>query len=325
MVAPSRSCLSLLDSFTRMGANSCNRLRKGLQIAYFPRIAGWRNVSQSPTLKRFRSSAAGRVGAVALAVLVLVAVFAPLIAPYNPLAQVTISFLPPSADHLLGTDELGRDIASRIIFGLRLSMFTAVATASLAAVIGISIGLVSGYFGGWLDALMMRIIDVILSVPAILLAIVLVGIMGGGLFPMIIAIAIVAVPAYTRLTRASVLTIREREFVLAQRAAGASTPDLMLRTVLPNVLGPAAVQFIITAAIAVLTESGLSFLGLGAPPPSPSLGAMLAAGNDNLFIAPYYAVVVGLAIGVLVAAIDAFGAGLQRVFGEASARGGVAA
>ena len=139
--------------------------------------------------------------------------------------------------------------------------------------------------------------------------------MGSGLAPLVIAIAIVGVPPFTRLTRASVLSVKERPFVDASRAAGASTPDLIVRTILPNVLGPAAVQFVVSASIAILAESGLSFLGLGAPPPAPSLGGMLASGNENLYVAPFYPFVVGLSIGALVAAFDAFGVGLQRVWG----------
>jgi peptide/nickel transport system permease protein len=163
----------------------------------------------------------------------------------------------------------------------------------------------------------------VLSVPAILLAIVLIAVLGGGLVPLIAAIAIVTMPAFARLTRAAVLTTKSREFVTAQRAAGASTASILLRTILPNAVGPAMVQLIITASTSVLTESGLSFLGLGAAPPAPSLGGMLAAGNENLFISPLYPVIVGFAIAVIVAAFDAFGTGLQRVYGYSSAGRGV--
>ncbi len=277
------------------------------------------------TWRRLASSRVGLVGAVMLAVLTLMAVLAPWLAPYDPLAQVSMSFEPISAKHILGSDELGRDIFSRILFGFRLSLLTAFSTSILAAMLGVGIGLVAGFFGGWLDGLVMRLMDVVLSVPAILLAIVLVAVMGGGLVPLIIAIAIVAVPTFARLTRASVLTIKEREFVAAQRAAGASTPDIVLRTVLPNVLGPTVVQLVITASTAVLTESGLNFLGLGVAPPNPSLGSMLAAGNENLFVSPVYPVIVGFAIALLVAAFDAFGVGLQRAYGTSAGRGGVLA
>ncbi len=274
---------------------------------------------------RLLSSPAGAAGSIALLILAVVAALAPVIAPFDPLAQIAFPFDGFSARHLLGTDELGRDILSRIIYGLRLSLVTAVSTALLAAVLGVAIGLVAGYFGGWIDGITMRVMDVVLSVPAILLAIVLVAIMGGGIVPLIIAIAIVGVPAFARLTRASVLSVKEREYVSAQRAAGASTGDIILRTVLPNVLGPAVVQLTVTASTAVLTESGLNFLGLGTAPPAPSLGSMLAAGNENLFMSPVYPVVVGFAIALLVATFDAFGAGLQRVVGGSARRGGVVA
>lgn len=260
-------------------------------------------------------------GGTVLLILILVAVFAPLMAPYNPLAQIAMPFEPLSAAHPLGTDELGRDLLSRLIYALRLTLLVAVSTSVLAGVVGVGVGLVAGFFEGWTDALLMRIMDVVLSVPAILLAIVLIAVMGGGLVPLIVAIAVVAIPAFARLTRATVLSVKSREFVTAQRAAGASTSSILLRTVLPNAIGPAIVQLIVTASISVLTESGLSFLGLGAAPPAPSLGGMLAAGNENLFISPLYPVIVGFAIAMIVASFDALGSGLQRMYGYSSAGG----
>ncbi len=275
--------------------------------------------------RRLLSTRAGQVGTLMLALLIAIAILAPWIAPFDPLAQVSQPFAPISWRHPLGNDELGRDILSRIILGSRLSLLTAFATALLAAAVGVAIGLVGGFFGGWLDAILMRVMDVVLSVPAILLAIVLVAIMGGGLVPLVVAIAIVAVPTFARLTRASVLTVKEREFVAAQRVAGAPTGDLVLRTILPNVLGPAVVQLVVTASTAILTESGLNFLGLGIAPPEPSLGSMLAAGNENLFLSPLYPVIVGFAIAILVATFDTFGAGLQSALGTTGSRSAVVA
>lgn len=264
-------------------------------------------------------------GAMLLGVLLLASLLAPWIAPHPPLAQSFAQLQPPSVAHWFGTDELGRDVFSRVLHGLRSSMLVAVASGVIAAFFGVVLGLLSGYLGGWLDAVIMRMIDMILTFPAMLLAVVMVAVMGGGLVPLIIALTVVGLPAYARLTRASVISIRERAYVTAQRAAGASTPDIMTRTVLPNSLGGAAVQFVVAASTAVLTESGLSFLGLGLPPPTPALGAMLAAGNTNLFIAPWYAVVIGLTITLLVVALDLVGTGLQRKFGAASRRSAVVA
>ena len=267
------------------------------------------------------ASPAALVGCVVLVLLVLVSVFAPFVAPHDPLAQIARPFEPISANHLLGTDELGRDLLSRLIYALRLTLLVAVLTSVLAGVVGIATGLVAGFFEGWFDAALMRLLDVVLSVPAILLAIVLIAVMGGGLLPLIVAIAVVAMPAFARLTRASVLSLKTRDFVTAQKAAGASNASILFRTILPNAIGPAMVQLIVTASISILTESGLSFLGLGASPPEPSLGGMLAAGNENLFISPFYPVIVGFAIAILVAAFDAFGSGLQRAYGYSSAGG----
>lgn len=250
-----------------------------------------------------------------MVVLILVAVAAPIVAPYGPLSQDLPSLLAPSLSHPFGTDELGRDVLSRVIYGLRLTLLTALGSASIAGLIGIPLGLVAGYVGGVVDAILMRIIDVILAFPATLLAVVLVAVMGGGLLPMIVAISLVGIPPFARLTRASALSVREREYVAAQRAAGAPSADIMVRTVLPNSVGSAGAQFIVTASIAVLTESGLSFLGLGAPPPAPALGSMLFQGNLNLFIAPWYSITVGLSIVAVVASLDALGNSLHRRFG----------
>ena len=275
----------------------------------------------------FRASALHKAGPVAmiggalLLLLIVIAVFAPFVAPYNPLAQIAMPFSPLSAAHPLGTDELGRDLLTRLIYALRLTLFVAISTSLLAGIAGIGIGLIAGFFEGWADALLMRLMDVVLSVPAILLAIVLIAIMGGGLVPLVAAIAVVGIPSFARLTRATVLSVKSREFVTAQRVAGASVGSILLRTILPNAVGPAIVQLIVTASISVLTESGLSFLGLGAAPPAPSLGGMLAAGNENLFVSPLYPVIVGFAIALIVASFDALGTGLQRIYGYSTAGG----
>ena len=261
------------------------------------------------------------IGGALLLLLIVIAVFAPFVAPYNPLAQIAMPFSPLSAAHPLGTDELGRDLLTRLIYALRLTLFVAISTSLLAGIAGIGIGLIAGFFEGWADALLMRLMDVVLSVPAILLAIVLIAIMGGGLVPLVAAIAVVGIPSFARLTRATVLSVKSREFVTAQRVAGASVGSILLRTILPNAVGPAIVQLIVTASISVLTESGLSFLGLGAAPPAPSLGGMLAAGNENLFVSPLYPVIVGFAIALIVASFDALGTGLQRIYGYSTAGG----
>ncbi|MGA4668780.1 ABC transporter permease [Propionibacteriaceae bacterium Y1923] len=284
--------------------------------------------SRGSTVRRsagFRGSRAGMLGAGLMAVLLLSSLLAPWIAPHAPLDQSFGILQQPSLSHPFGTDELGRDVFSRVLHGLRASLLVAVATAVLAGLVGVFLGLIAGYLGGWVDAVVMRLMDMVLAFPAMLLAVVMVAVMGGGLVPLIIALTVVGVPPYARLTRAAVISIRERGYVTAQRAAGASTPDIMARTVLPNSLGGAAVQFVVAASTAVLTESGLSFLGLGLPPPNPALGAMLAAGNDNLFIAPWYALAIGLVITVVVVALDLLGSGLQRQFGAAARRSAVVA
>lgn len=272
-----------------------------------------------------RSNRVPLVGGGVLLMLAIISLAAPLLPFPDPLQQGGGPFAPPSFVHFLGTDELGRDLWSRIMHGYRVTLLAALTASIGASALGVLLGLISGYFGGWVDAAIMRLLDVLLSIPAMLLAIVFVAILGGGMVPLVIAIMLIALPPFARLTRGSVLSVKEREYVTAQRAAGASTTDIMFRTILPNVAGPAGVQLVITASIAVLTESGLSFLGLGVPPPQPTLGGMLAAANTYLYQAPQYSLTLGLAISVLVASFDAVGSGLQRRLGVASGRGGMVA
>jgi peptide/nickel transport system permease protein len=266
-------------------------------------------------LRRFARSRSAVVGAGGLVLLAAVALLAPVVAPYQPNEQDAQSLLGPSAAHLLGTDELGRDIASRIVHGTRASLVVAFGAAALGALIGVPLGLVAGYLGRWVDAAAMRLIDLLLAMPGILLALVIIAALGPGRVNLIMAIGIGAVPEFARLTRAATLSVRDRDFVVAAMGMGASTPDTMFRTVLPNVLGPVVVQLVITASLAVVIEAGLSFLGLGTPPPAPSWGGMLQDARSYLYQSPSYGFFPGLCLAFTVFCLDRIGRGLQLAVG----------
>jgi ABC-type dipeptide/oligopeptide/nickel transport system permease subunit len=223
------------------------------------------------------------------------------------------AFLGPSRAYLFGTDDLGRNLFSRTIYGARVSLGTALIVVVAAASIGVPIGLVAGYREGLVDTLVMRVIDVILAFPAILLAMGMIAVIGAGWLNGALAVTIVSIPAFARLTRASVLQEKTREYVMAARTAGASTPRILLRTILPNCLGPLLVQVAFVATWAILLEAALSFLGLGVNPPTPSWGQMLSAGKTYLYRAWWYGFFPGLALTLVVLSLNTLGETTQRI------------
>lgn len=250
--------------------------------------------------------------------LIIVAILAPLIAPYDPTLQNRDALLLPpwwqaggSASYLLGTDPVGRDILSRLIFGSRFSLFIGLLVVSIALTGGIVIGLIAGFFRGWIDIVVMRIMDVILAFPSLLLALVLVAILGPGLLNAMLAIAIVLQPHFVRLTRAAVLTEKGRDYVVAARVAGAGPLHLMGRTILPNCLPPLIVQATLSFSTAILDAAALGFLGMGAQPPTPEWGTMLAEAREFILRAWWVVTFPGLAILVTVLAINLVGDGLR--------------
>ena len=263
-----------------------------------------------------RSLLGSRTAAFGLALtvlLALVALLAPWAAPYRPDEIHPIdSLLPPSSRYLLGTDDLGRDILSRIVYGARVSLMVGVIAVGIAALVGVPLGLIAGYHVGRLDALIMRVMDALLAFPAILLAIALMAVLGPSLQNAMVAIGIIYVPAFARITRANVLSVREKEFVEAARALGGGTLYIAALVVLPNCLSPLIVQGSLGVANAILVEAALSFLGLGVQPPEPSWGSMLAFGRSLLGRAPWYATFPGLAIFLTVLALNFLGDGLRE-------------
>jgi len=252
------------------------------------------------------------VGAVVVLFFVVVAVAAPLIAPDDPVA-ISWSAVrkPPSLEHWFGTDEIGRDVLSRVIFGARASLLAGVVSVCISLACGVPIGLVSGYVGGFLDGLLMRITDALLACPFLILAIALAAFLGPSLTNAMIAIGISAMPAFIRLTRAQVLNAKVEDYVEAARAVGNPHRRIVLRHILPNILAPIMVQATLAIAAAIIAEASLSFLGLGQQPPAPSWGSMLNTAKNFLDQAPWMAMWPGAAIFSVVLAFNLFGDGLR--------------
>jgi peptide/nickel transport system permease protein len=252
------------------------------------------------------------VGLAIVAVVALAALLAPLIAPTDPLAQnLGIGAVGPSAHHPFGTDKLGRDLFSRIVYGARVSIRIGFVAVGLAITIGTAIGMAAGYLGGKVDNVLMGAMDVMLAFPSIILAIAIATILGPSITNLMIAVGIVYIPQYARLARSSVLAIRDAEFVEAARAVGARSLPILARHMLPNILAPLIVQAALGIATAELEAAGLSYLGLGAQPPTPEWGAMLNDARDYWLSAPWALIFPGLAITLLVLGFNLLGDGLR--------------
>lgn len=288
------------------------------ESAFGALAAGTRRRALAEFWHYYSANTGAVIGLFVFAALVLMAIFAPLISPHLPQEQFRDSLLTPPAWQeggkpmfLLGTDAVGRDILSRLIHGARYSLFIGLVVVVFALVSGIVLGILAGYFGGWVDALIMRVMDIILSFPSLLLALVLVAILGPGLFNAMLAIAIVLQPHFARLTRAAVMAEKNREYVTASRIAGASHLRLMLRTILPNCVAPLIVQATLSFSTAILDAAALGFLGMGAQPPTPEWGTMLATAREFILRAWWVVTFPGLAILVTVLAINLMGDGLR--------------
>ena len=252
-----------------------------------------------------------------LVLMILTSLLARWILPFDALEQDYENILQaPGEVHWFGTDELGRDILARVVFGARTSLLTAAGSVAIAAVAGVPIGLLAGFFGGWRDMLLMRFIDVLLSLPGILFAMVLIAVLGRSQMAALVAVGITGIPSFARITRAQVLSLRKRDFVTAVEALGGSSSYNMFRTVLPNSWSPILVQVVILSSVAILIEASLAFLGIGIPPPTPSWGEMLRTGKSFLHDSPTYAVFPGLVLTFTILSLDTLGRTLARVLEE---------
>ena len=265
-------------------------------------------------LRSFGRSKRGMIGLVLLVLLVLIAIATPVIAPYDPIeSEINVQLEGPSLSHPMGTDELGRDVLSRVIYGARISIYVGIVAAGIAAVVGGLIGLFVGYTGGLIDSIVMRIMDSIMSFPSLVLAIAISTFLGRGLTSPLIAIGIVSIPLFARLSRGQALSVKENDYVLAARGLGASGWRIMLRHIMPNVAAPVIVQTSLAAGFAIITESSLSFLGLGAGPPTATWGSMIRTGYNFLETAPWLVAFPGTALFIAVISFNLTGDGLREV------------
>jgi peptide/nickel transport system permease protein len=266
-------------------------------------------------MRRTLRNPMGMFGASVVCLFILVALAAPLIAPYSPSQQFNGSELkPPGGAHLLGTDQLGRDLLSRIIYGTRASLAVGLLAVIIGASVGVLTGLIAGYVGGWVDGAIMRGYDALLAFPGVLLAIAVVAVTGPGVLNVAIAIGIAQMPADARLTRSIVLSLRERDYVLAARSLGATRNRIMGVHVLPNTIPPLLVQLSLAMGVAVLAEAALSFLGLGTQPPTPSWGGMLSDSRPFLRQAAWYGIWPGVALALLLVALNCLADALRHAF-----------
>ena len=269
----------------------------------------------SPTVNALRRLARHRLamfGAVLVALEVGLALLAPWIAPHEPnRMDYTAVLSGPTTEHPLGTDDLGRDLLSRTLYGSRLSLEVGIVAVLVAVVLGVPIGLVSGYLGGIFDEAVMRVVDAVMALPALVLALTIAAVLGPGIWNATVAIAVVAAPTYTRLVRGQVLSIKENDYVLAAQSIGAPTWVILMRHILPNAFSPVIVQASLGVGFAIILEASLSFIGLGAQPPTPSWGNMVQVGFQYLEIAPWFVLIPAVAIFLAVLGFNMLGDGLR--------------
>ena len=271
-----------------------------------------RKKSMTEFFNKIKKNKAAMVGAIIIFLYMLMMIIAPLIAPYDPYdVQLDQKLQSPSWQHIMGTDDKGRDIFSRILYGSRLSIGVGFSAVIFGSVIGITLGLLAGYYGKWVDSIISRILDVMLAFPGILLALAIVSALGPSLINVTIAVGFFSIPMFARIVRGSTMEVKKLEYIDAVRTLGANDFTILVKHVFPNILSPIIVQTSMRLATAILSAAGLSFLGLGAQPPSPEWGAMLSSGRDFIFSAPYMAIFPGLMISILVLGFNLFGDGLR--------------
>lgn len=270
--------------------------------------------SAAKGLRALAGSKSALVGLIIITVVVLLAILAPIIAPYDPvktnLREINQT---PSTSHLLGTDAFGRDILSRLLHGARLSLFLGIGSVLIGALVGVTLGLVTGFLGGWVDAIVMRVVDILMAFRLLLLSILIMAILGPSLTNVMIAIGVSLFATFTRLTRGEVLSIKGRDYVEAARAVGVDTPRMLVRHVLPNIMGTIIIFATLRLGAAILAEASLSFLGLGSSPPTPTWGLMIQEGLDQIRSNWWISTIPGVAITIVVLGFNLLGDGLRDV------------
>jgi peptide/nickel transport system permease protein len=257
----------------------------------------------------------GLIATVSLVLITLLAIFAPLIAQHDPLFQDRVAVLqPPSAEHWFGTDDIGRDVFSRILYGTRISLLVGLSVVIVTSIVGGIIGLASGYFGGWVDMIIQRIVDALYALPSLVLALFIAALLGPSVRNVIIAVSLVQIPRFVRVARAEMIKIRTTDYVAASRVIGAKPLRIILLHGVPNALPAMLVMGSLAFGVAIITEAALSFLGVGTPPPAPSLGTMLSQGTRFIGVAPWLVLFPGLMLSVSVMALNLMGDALRDVF-----------
>jgi ABC-type dipeptide/oligopeptide/nickel transport system permease subunit len=251
-------------------------------------------------------------GTVIILILILVAIFAPLLAPYDPNEQhLSITLQPPSKEFRLGTDDLGRDLLSRIIWGSRISMLVGIVAVSIAGVFGMGLGLIAGYYGKWTQSIIMRFIDALMAIPPLVLILAIAAVLGSGLFNVLLAIGVGLMPTYCRLMCGQILSLKENDYVIAARSVGASNARIMLRHLLPNSFPPLLVLITLNMGSAILMEATLSFLGIGISPPTATWGALISDGQTHILNSPMLSFLPGICILLVVLSFNMVGDGLR--------------
>ena len=265
-----------------------------------------------PALRRLLKDKGALTGLVVVLLFVIIGILAPYLAPFD-VAGINLAqaLQGPSLEHPMGTDQLGRDIFSRVLFGTRISLQIGVVTVSVALALGVPLGVVGGYIGGWPDTAIVLIIDILLAFPTILLALIMISILGPDLRNAIIAVGVASMPIFARLARASTISVKQNEYILAAIALGESKPSILVRHIFPNITSPLIVQTTLRIGTAILTAASLSFLGLGAQPPTPEWGAMVSEGRTLLQVAPHIIIFPGLAIMLCILGFSVLGDGLN--------------
>ncbi|MFP4643356.1 MAG: nickel transporter permease [Spirochaetales bacterium] len=285
----------------------------GASLGSVNRTGGATRARWITLLKRIAHHKTALIGGIFIVMLVCIALAPSLFATHDPIREQNVAnrFAEPSAEHWFGTDNLGRDVYSRVIYGTRVTLYIAFTSVLAGAVIGVTLGIIAGYYGGWTDTIIMRIMDVLLAFPGILLALAIVSALGASLDNVIIAIAIFSIPTFARIVRGSTLSVKTLEYIEAIRALGARDTKIIFQHILPNVLSPIVIQATLYIATAILIASGLSFLGLGAQPPIPEWGLMLSGGRDFIWNAIHVSLFPGLAIVLAVLSFNLLGDGLR--------------
>lgn len=263
---------------------------------------------------RFKKNKLAVFGLMVFIIMLIVATFAGVIADYEQdvvSQNMSIRYNPPGGEHIFGTDNFGRDLFARIIFGARISLFVGIITISISLIIGAVIGASAGYFGGRIDNILMRIMDVFLAIPQMLMAISIVAALGTGMFNLLIALSIAQIPRFARIVRASILTVKGQEFIEAAKACGTRNSRIIAKHILPNAIGPIIVQATLNVASTILVISALSFVGLGIQPPTPEWGSMMADAKNQMRYYPYLVIIPGIFIGLTVMSLNLMGDGLR--------------